>query len=123
MEKQEEKIHFIIDCYSLLRAKGFVKTQGDFANLLGVNQTTISMAKAGKEGYLTDNLVSKVGAKTKALVGELPDRKEKVADKGVFVPLETIEMYTSMARSIETLSGMVDKLTAEVVGRGEKGAS
>lgn len=43
-----------------LRDRRIVRSQRDFANLLGINEATISRALKGDEKYLTYNLVSKV---------------------------------------------------------------
>lgn len=61
MEK-DEKIAFITNAFSQLRASGVVKTQGDFAQMLGVSQTTLSAAKNGDPRYLTDNLITRIQA-------------------------------------------------------------
>lgn len=56
MTKQE----IVKDAYAALRAKGIIHTQGDFAQLLGVNRSNISRALNGDERYLTDSLLEKV---------------------------------------------------------------
>lgn len=61
MEK-DEKIEFITSAFSQLRAAGVVKTQGDFAQLLGVSQTSLSAAKNGDPRYLTNSLIERVQA-------------------------------------------------------------
>lgn len=59
MEK-EEKIRIIKESFATLRARGIVKTQEDFANLLSVSSKSLSAAKNGVEGYCTDSLAYKV---------------------------------------------------------------
>lgn len=59
MEKTE-KIRIIKESFETLRARNIVKTQGDFANLLGISQKSLSAAKNGVDGYCTDSLVSKI---------------------------------------------------------------
>lgn len=120
---REEKQKLISDCYHMLKAKGLVSTQAEFAKLLGISRTSLSMAKSGREGYLTDNLINRLQAKMKELVGELPYATENVVSKGVFVPKETIDMYTSMAKSIERLTGIIDQLTSERSEKTKKGVS
>lgn len=56
------KIAAIMYSYNVLRMKNAVKSQKDFANLLGVNEQTISSALRGRDGYLTDNLMRKISA-------------------------------------------------------------
>ena len=55
-----DKMSLVERAFRQLQAEGKVKTQGDFARLLGVSQNTISAAMNGNETYLTDNLLKKV---------------------------------------------------------------
>ena len=55
-----EKMSFVERAFRQLQAEGKVRTQGDFARLLGVSQNTISAAKNGDPRYLTPSLVSKI---------------------------------------------------------------
>ena len=55
-----EKMSIVERAFRQLQAEGKVKTQGDFARLLGVSQNTISAAKNGDPRYLTPSLVSKI---------------------------------------------------------------
>lgn len=57
-----DKANTIKQAYESLRFKGVIRTQGDFAKLLGISPTNLSKALNGNESYLTDNLVSKVSA-------------------------------------------------------------
>lgn len=56
MDKQAQ----LQKAFNQLRYLGLVKTQGDFANLLGVNRTTLSCALKGDTRYLTESLMNKV---------------------------------------------------------------
>lgn len=58
----DEKKQYIVDSFSTLRSQGVVKTQGEFASLLGIAERSLSSAKNGKEGYLTDSLMSRIKA-------------------------------------------------------------
>ena len=62
MDTQEkiEKIAYIKDCFNTLRMKGVVKTQGDFAGLLGIAERSLSAAKNGDERYLTESLIARI---------------------------------------------------------------
>ena len=55
-----DKMSIVERAFRQLQAEGKVKTQGDFARLLGVSQNTISAAKNGDPRYLTPSLVSKI---------------------------------------------------------------
>lgn len=58
--EMNEKMSIVERAFRQLQAEGKVKTQGDFARLLGVSQNTISAAKNGDPRYLTPSLVSKI---------------------------------------------------------------
>ena len=111
MEKTE-KIALIVDAYNQLRVRGIVKTQGDFAQLLGVSQNSLSGAKHGDDRYLTDSLIERV----RALVNYHPDVAPHVAvqareeQSGVFIPEKTLELYTSLAKTCDRLSAIVDRM-------------
>lgn len=55
-----EKIRIIKESYESLRARKIVKTQNDFAELLGISAKSLSAGKNGVEGYCTDSLISKI---------------------------------------------------------------
>lgn len=55
-----ERAAYVTRAFRQLQAEGRVKTQGDFAQLLGVSQNTISAAKNGDERYLTRSLIEKI---------------------------------------------------------------
>lgn len=55
-----EKVEKVRFAFENLRTHGIVKTQGDFAKLIGINPTNLSKILNGNEAYLTDNLMSKV---------------------------------------------------------------
>ena len=55
-----ERLNIIKQAFESLRFKGVVRTQGEFAKLLGINPTNLSKVFNGNEAYITDNLISKV---------------------------------------------------------------
>lgn len=57
-----EKLRRFESYFSILRARGIIKTQGDLATLIGVSNKSISAAKNGNETYLTESLLSKIDA-------------------------------------------------------------
>lgn len=60
-----DKADRIKDAFEILRFKGIVKTQKDFAELIGYSPNNLSRAMNGSEAYLTDSLLSKVDAAVK----------------------------------------------------------
>lgn len=57
---KEEQIRYIVECFNSLRLQGVIKTQGDFAALLGVSEKSMSAAKNGDERYLTESLIARI---------------------------------------------------------------
>jgi len=79
-----DKVAYVTRAFRQLQAEGKVKTQGDFAQLLGVSQNTISAAKNGDERYLTKSLIEKI----EVLLGQ-PAEQEK-ADTIPVIPVEAM---------------------------------
>lgn len=86
MTKEDKiaRITYIVESFNTLRIKGIVKTQGEFASLLGISERSLSAAKNGNDGYLTDNLIDRI----KSLMNE----QIKDGDtKGKSIPILPIE--------------------------------
>lgn len=118
----DEKIAYLTKAINTLRARGVVRNQGEFAALVGVNPVTISAAKKGNPVYLTDNLISRI----EAIMDEHPSEKPKVQDNaqgnGVYIPMETVEMYTNMTATIDRLSRLVAELATDGRAKDKRGA-
>lgn len=86
MDNQEkiEKIAYIKDSFNTLRMKGIVKTQGDFAGLLGIAERSLSAAKNGDERYLTDSLIARIKAVMNQMEGG------ETADTIPVIPVEAM---------------------------------
>jgi len=109
METQKDYINRI---YTEAREHGICHTQGEFARLLGMNASTISKALQGDEKYLTTNLVKRIRTWAEQV---FPGREAATAlqperQPDIVIPAATMEMYTSMAKSIDRLSALVEKL-------------
>lgn len=93
--------------YNLLRIQGKIKTQKDFADLLGYNRSTISLAMGGRPEYLTENLVQKAEfyATHEDKKGEQEQPTQQEQD--IVIPAATAKMYADMAESIRILSELV----------------
>lgn len=55
-----EKIDFLKEAFEYLRFRGIVKSQKEFAKLIGTSENSLSRALKGDEAYLTPNLMTKV---------------------------------------------------------------
>jgi transcriptional regulator with XRE-family HTH domain len=97
------------------RLLGLCKTQKEFAELLGMNPSTISNALKGEDRYLTDSIIRRVQAWELQV---LQPRKESTPEPAqpqrpdIVIPAATMDLYTSMAKSIDRLSELVERLTA-----------
>lgn len=61
-----DKLNIMRDAYNVCLQRGIIKTQKDFAELIGISKSTLSSAMNGNEQYLTDRLVARVIDITKA---------------------------------------------------------
>ena len=61
-----DKLNIMRDAYNVCLQRGVIKTQKDFAELIGISKSTLSSAMNGNEQYLTDRLVARVIDITKA---------------------------------------------------------
>ena len=117
----EEKLAIFLDCYDALLMSGKVRTQGEFAQMMGVSRGSVSLALNGREAALTDSLVSKavrlrdslLGPEIAATAPQSPVA-ERETEGGVFIPEKTLELYTSLAKTCDRLSAIVDRMLPEI---------
>lgn len=74
MDKRE-KLGRFEEYFSILQARGIIKTQGDLAALIGVSNKSISAAKNGNETYLTKSLLSKMEAQVNHYTAPTPSEE------------------------------------------------
>lgn len=113
----KDKLTTFREIFEELRDAGKVRTQGEFADLMGVSRNAVSLAMNGREQYLTSSLVTKAHRLRQQLLnGEAPvlpspaspERDE--AAGGIFIPKETLALYESLARTAENLTAIVSRL-------------
>ena len=111
------KLDTFREVFEELRAAGKVRTQAEFADIMGVSRNAVSLAMNGRDKYLTASIVSKaVRLRDQLLKGEkpvLPLNRPSERDEeknGIFIPRETLAFYESLARACENLSGIVSRL-------------
>ena len=109
-----EKLQYLKDVLDRARNAGLCRTQTEFAQKLGVTKSTISAALSGDEKYLTKSLISRTHAWARevGLEESAIRTAAQPADKrpDIVIPAETLELYTAMAKSIDRLSALVDRL-------------
>ena len=111
METKKDYINLI---FNKARMNGLCKTQGDFALLLGMNKATISKALQGDEKYLTDNFIKRVRAWESQILKDGPQPTPAPVEDtrpDIVIPAATMDLYTSMAKSIDRLSSMLERLS------------
>lgn len=112
----EEKKDYINALYLDAMRAGMCNNVREFAELVGINYTTVSSAMNGNARYLTNSLFTRIqrwATYAGLREGDVPrveqhqPEKKKEEDKGVYIPHETMEMYTSMAKAIENMSEII----------------
>lgn len=100
--------------FALARMKGLCKTQKEFAELVSVHPSTISLAMKGDPKYLTDKLVLAVErwAKIEGLEDPQP---EQPAQPDILIPAATAALYNNMSETI--------RIQAEIIARLQGGAT
>ena len=116
MEKKEQHA-LLLQIYSELQEAGIIRTQGDFAQLLGMSRNYVSKAMNGRDEALNPRFMAKVvqlrkrvlDGETPAVPSHGPVESAERAD-GIFIPRETLTLYESLARTAENLTAIVSRL-------------
>ena len=112
----ETKKDYLEKVFFEARMQGLCKTQKEFADLLGMNQSTVSNALKGDEKYLTNSIVRRVQAwERQVLNGSVSNKAQAQAPAqdnrpDIVIPAATMDLYTSMAKSIDRLTALVERL-------------
>ena len=94
-----ETREFINQVFEQARAAGFVKTRADFADVLGINRSSLSAAMNGNEKYLTDSLEKKV----KTFYDEHFSDGGEVLTKGTLPVIPTEAMAGTLGEFAESI--------------------
>ena len=122
-----DKKEYIRNVMLKAMAAGLCSKQFEFAQILGVSRSGLSAALNGDEKNLTDSLIRKVKAfaREHGLEGGAPapavqPEPEVQPKRTIEIPAETLELYTSLAKSVDRLSAMVERMMpgASVYGAG-----
>lgn len=105
----KDKQEYLNEVYRKALGAGLCGSKKEFAELLRVNLTGLYAAMNGDKKNLTDSLVRKVQifAQQNGLEGS--DKKPETSEQkdGVYIPKETMDMYTSMAKALENMSAII----------------
>lgn len=114
----------LTEIFEELRAEGIVTTQGEFAQMLDMNRSSVSAAMNGWGKAYNPKIV----ARAEQLLKNIKEGKGSPAwrepapaapRQGIVIPPETLELYNNLSRSVLQLSQTVDRLLA---GETKKGA-
>lgn len=103
-----EKQTAIVEVYEETKRRGLCHNQKEFAAMLDINASTLSQALAGNEKYLSDRMIRKVTRWAEEHLQEEKKRQEEKPD--IIIPAATVELYTAMAKSIDRLTSLVERL-------------
>ena len=105
----EEKKDYLQRIYGLAQSRGLCRTKGEFAALLGINNSVLSAAMNGNEKFLTDSMLGKVRqfSRRNQLDGEEPDPQFPPTSGGVWLPAETAQLYNNMSETIRLQAEML----------------
>lgn len=95
--------------------RGLCHRQKEFAELLGMNQSTISHLLAGNPKYCTESILRRLRAWEQQVLRREDNTRPAPAQPqrpDIVIPAATMDLYTSMAKSIDRLSELVERLTA-----------
>ena len=109
-----DKVERVRYAYETMRTKGFVKTQKDFADLIGINSTNLSKILNGNEAYLTDSLMSKVNSTFAAYVN--PPTEEEITQEMVLVIPTGARAGTLADFSISTEAYECERMVTPIKG-------
>ena len=111
----EEKRIYLNQTFNAALGAGLCRTSKQFAELVGVDKSSVSSAMNGSERHLTDNFIEKVhrwavqfGLEEDASVPVPPPVMPKT-DGGVWIPHETLELYNNIAATCRNLSEILKR--------------
>ena len=115
----EDKKDYINRIYRLALGAGLCDNKKDFADLLGMSRTGLSSALNGNEKNLTDKLVQRVRmfAQTQGLE-EGKKAPSQPKGEGVFIPPETLDLYTNLSETCRNLSAILARMPGGVASFG-----
>lgn len=106
----EEKQEYIRKVFDLARTAGMCRTQKEFAKLLGIDPTGLSLAMNGHARALTDSLVGKIRAFS--VEHGLETGKPAPKPGGVYLPPETLNLFTNLSETIRLQAELLTRNAA-----------
>lgn len=118
----EDKKDYINRIYRLALGAGLCDNKKEFADLLDMSRTGLSAAMNGNEKNLTDKLIQRVRmfAQSNGLLEEKKPEAAPIQPKGegVFIPPETLDLYTNLSETCRNLSAILARMQGGVASFG-----
>lgn len=106
----DERQDYIIKIIGLAKARGLCKTQKEFAQLLGIDPTGLSLAVNGNPRGLTNSLVGKIRAFSMEHGLETGTPAPKPG--GVYLPPETLELFNNLSETLRLQAELLARQTS-----------
>ena len=94
------------------RRRGLFHTKKEFAEALDVNPSTLSQALSGNEKYLSARLRERAKMYATQHFYEKQPHQQEPSPPDITIPAATVELYTAMAKSIDRLTALVERIQA-----------
>lgn len=108
METKQEYVNRI---YNEARMYGLCSSQKEFAELLGMDQSTISNALRGRDGYLTDSIIRRFQTwEFQVLDGKRPNKPKEPERPDIIIPAATADLYNNMSETIRIQAELIARL-------------
>lgn len=117
LERRNAQINEILGAFYQLKAQKVVKSQREFARLVGVSEQTFSAAIRGREGYMTDSLYEKVKTSLRNINIEIKDISELSglsAGRDITIVDESQKNLPEPSDSLPRLLSMLDEKDMQI---------
>ena len=110
----DERRAYIQQIFNLARINVVCSNQKEFAEKIGVNRSTLSLALKGDARYLTEGLEVRVRYFAQQYELDLSpapaSREHQAQPSGIYIPQETLDLYTNLSETCRNLSAIVARL-------------
>ena len=108
----ESKKDYIARVFNDARALGICSKQKEFAELLGMNSSTLSNALNGNERYLSDSIIRRVQAWEQQVLDPRRGDRPAPARPDIVIPAATADLYNNMSETIRIQAEIIARLQA-----------
>lgn len=109
MDKSENRL---VQIFEELRSGGYVATQNEFADMLGVHKSTLSSALSGREGSLNPKIIATAERVRRQLIGDdIIAPQAPAPPREVGIPIEVLALLNNQAETIRSQQEVIARLT------------